>query len=578
MILEKSELFKSFFGEKYVQGEGRIECFFRDMQRTMDTTGAENIQLLLLIYRKLIYQGKKNKIEEKYIPAIKKLADVQYQDILCKIDFFSDACQTLFSVEKQQRARERQIECNYQDPPPLLRKNVSDKFFERIFERKQEHGFYTRKGKEEIIQGYKTIYAQCSNQPITAAMLPLILTIYSTDECTPSHLYVYFKYKNRRLTRQLEKELTPLLLDICDLVNEYIATDFQVPIFKWDTIVEDFCRHHKLGENDSKEVKEYFADYCQRNAIPKGKESSLLKLSYGRDVRSLAKLFNLNTMLRYSPIKDSLDRDDTVQFTDKAVPQVNLRDFLTARKKIEDEQNQALKGLKTNKQVQRELEKIKRLYKQLEEGDLLPLEDVCSNGTVKFNRRICTFASSSPDFCLLALHRYYGIPFGLNVLCSFGVNMLETYFESALDEYVVQLKKNFSSRILHWSVLEKKSEWRDYLSEAYKFASRVCVTFTDYDYREFISKGENFLTSRFVGPEEFEASGFRVYLRKFCKKYRLAEYTDAPKEKAELFESVAFDAILNLASTQLHKNFISYWQKNLSEELFRKSFQGGISI
>ena len=214
--------------------------------------------------------------------------------------FLFDYCDTLTYAERQQKAFERQIITNHRKAPDFFPDGAPAGFFERLYELKIQHGFYLgNMSKEACIDGYQWLFNTCRFQPIPAMLLPTVLIIFSTDEKEFSNIYSYFKYKNRRFSKEAQKQVIALFKDICKEVRFRIpcTSGFIIPIFRWTDIEEVFCRQRNLCRADVEIAKGVFAEYRQRNDLSKVEEMRLMECSYGPDIRALAKLCNLNTYI-----------------------------------------------------------------------------------------------------------------------------------------------------------------------------------------------------------------------------------------------------------------------------------------
>ena len=299
------------WGEDF--GNRPVECFFGDIQGVIDEENMEETYLLLFSTRRRIYKDWGN-VHMGPIPSVDTVNHF-YEQRLQKAEDFANACHAIIFAEKQQKAFERQYEINGKEPPPILpEEELSPAFYEEIYTLKVE---YNRKkeavsrksrsedkttdsssmSKEECIAEYKEIYRRCRVQPISAALLPVVLTVFSTDEIPRANIYAYLKYKNRRLPEKSKDFVLSLFVGICDVVKKWINIYFELPVFRWDWIAEDFCDKRNLPKEELAIVRQYFTKYQRGNDLSKQEEKELLKYPYGESIRSIAKLCNYNSYI-----------------------------------------------------------------------------------------------------------------------------------------------------------------------------------------------------------------------------------------------------------------------------------------
>lgn len=506
-----------------------VEYFFSDIQRTFDTAGQETMQLFLLSARKSIYQG------DTSGPSL--LADYEFQRYkqrVSKAAFFFDCCDTLTYAERQQKAFERQIITNHRKTPDFFPGEAPASFFERLYELKIQHGF-NNMSKEICIDAYQYLFNTCRFQPIPAMLLPVVLTIFSTDEKEFSNIYSYFKYKDRRFSKERQKQVVALFSDICKEVrSQFPCVDgFVVPIFRWPDIEAEFCSQRSLCGTDIEAVKSSFGEYRQRNDLSKAAEKHLMEHSYGLAIRALAKMCNLNTYITMNCLPTN------------TVPA-----------------------------------KAKTPLKLLAEGKLL-LERPGTKGFDYFDRYFDGMYQqlpAVPGFSQLALIRYYRLPLDsyLNANPDFFVDIEESA-SSALSRYTEMLRHNYW---LEQSVFNYKSGeesiWvnkrydariqyklknvsmrKKYTKHGKSFACGIVSAFTKEDYREFIGN-----------PQNFHVQYFPLYLRQFCKKHFILEYEKASDQEACFLEDDAFYAILDMIQGYLLENLHIFWHDTVARELY----------
>lgn len=534
LITVTAEMLEQFFGLKpgdFVLNSRLPENFFNDIQRTMDIAGLEMMQLFLLSAWKSIYQG------DKGDPSV--LADYRfrrYKQQIGKMAFLFDCCDTLTYAERQQRAFERQIITNGRKTPDFFPGGAPASFFKRLYELKIQHGFYLcNLSKEACIDGYQWLFDSCRFQPIPAMLLPVVLTIFSTDEKGFSNIYSYFKYKNRRFSKETQKQIIALFSDICKEVrSQFPCVDgFIIPIFRWPDIEAAFCRQRNLFAADTETAKGFFAEYRQRNDLSKAEEMRLMEHSYGADIRALAKLCNLNTYITMNCLP-----------TD-AVPA-----------------------------------KAKKPLKLLTEGELLP-ERPGTKGFDYFDRYFDGMYQqlpAVPGFSQLALIRYYRLPLDsyLNADPDFFADIEESA-SSALSGYMEMLRHNYwlehsvfrfeDGKEYDWLNRRLKARiqyklgnlpaWQKYIKHAKSFACDIVSVFTKEDYKGFIGN-----------PQNFHVQYFPLYLRQFCKKYFILEYENASDQEACFLEDEAFYAILDMIQNCLLENLYTFWHNAVAKELY----------
>lgn len=520
-----------------------IESFFKDIQDTIDKN-LMNIQILLLSARKCIYVDNRGPDNEMRGEMLKNYAITRYKQRVQNLFYLFDCCRTLNDAEKQQKAFERQLSINGKGPCSILAEEIPESFFERLYDIKLRHEFYTPGlSREECIQSYRILYDKCRKQPIPAVMLPLVFTIFSTDGKLFSNLYAYFKYKNRRLSNDAQKQVFLLFEEISKLVAEqsigvaserFEAKYFEIPVFHWAELENTFCQYQDLSSADKEIVKRYFTEYRQRNDLSKQDEAKLTKLSYGNDIRSLAKLCNLNT---YIMMKFSID------------------------------------GMIPGK--------AKKPLQQLLDGKLLPavINDPRYKGHYdRYFSGLYTAVPCNPDFSYFALLRYYRLPLDslLSAEPSFFSD-LEEAMAAAITQYCEELKHKYwrdqqvaefydgeeyewlngriEARIQY--KLKNIPERNKYIRHVKTFASQIISKFTVNDFRKFIERIEN-----------FNVHYFPMFLRDFCKKYNISGYIDVSAQEACFLEDEAYVTILELISNQLLENVVDFWRKSIEEELY----------
>jgi len=376
-----------------------VECFFHDIQRTTEEENLENLQLYLLAARKSIYQGESG----IGLDILAEYGWNRYIRRLQKASFFFECCHTLTYAEKQQKAFERQLTTNRQEGPSFFAQEDTSTFFEELYEIKTRHGFCAVNISRDVwIQGCANLYNKCRSQPIPAMLLPVLLTIYSTDGKEFSNLYAYFKYKNRRFSIDTQKQVVSLFQEVCEAVTKHISksTSFVIPIFHWLNIENAFCLQKGLTDDDAEIVKQYFDEYCNKNDLSKADEGKLLKFSYGSDIRSLAKLCNLNTYIMMNQL-----------------PTENMP------------------------------AKAKRPLRLLTDGKLLPKVPHMENQRI-FDQYFCNLyqkVPAIPAFSQLALLRYYRLP-------------LDFYLDTEPD-FFPDIEEGMVAAISHYSGVIQHSFW-----------------------------------------------------------------------------------------------------------------------
>lgn len=179
---------------------------------------------------------------------------------------------TVLHAEKQQKAFERQLKINNKISPQIL-PDLSEvdfnEFCEELFAAKVCWGFNIpkkRKGEKEYesmeeykkkcFDVYKKIYNACKVQPIAAALLPVILIVFSTDDKEFENIYSYLKYKNRRLTGEAQKRVLSLFTSISASIkareDKRIWKKIWIPLIAWSKIEEDFCNYMELSRRPHK--------------------------------------------------------------------------------------------------------------------------------------------------------------------------------------------------------------------------------------------------------------------------------------------------------------------------------------
>ncbi len=509
-----------------------VESFFQDVQNTIDKEQV-NLQILLLTARKLIYVDSDRLDREQ----LQFYLTFSYEQRIQGASYLFDCCETLNAAEKQQKAFERQLSINGKEASSILFFNeVPDCFFERLYDVKLRHGFHTPNlSREECIQGYRILYDKCRRQPIPAAMLPLVLTVFSTDGKLFRNLYAYFKYKNRRLSNDAQKQVFLLFEEISTMVAEQLINGklCEIPVFHWTEIEDTFCQYRNLPSADIEVVKRYFSEYRRRNDLSKQDEAELMKFSYGNDVRSLAKLCNLNTYILMQSFGD-------------VVPG-----------------------------------KAKKPLQQLLDGKLLPTVNPSSKGKNYLLRYFYGLYKSipcNPDFSYFALLRYYRLPLDLHLTAQ------PDFFsdiEGAIASATKQYKENLRCRyrvdcLLIKQGRGKEQDWLNgrlsarahykyqnipernkFIKHAKIFACQIVSKFAEDDYRRFINQSEN-----------FSVNYFPIFLRNFCEAYDISGYTDVSDQEACFVEDEAYVTILDLIQNKLLKNVTDFWRKVIGKELY----------
>lgn len=513
-----------------------IECFFQDVQDIMDQDLAD-LQILLLSARKFIYVDNSRPDDKTDREMLYGYAIARHERRIQNSFYLYNCCKTLNDAEKQQKAFERQLSINGKEPCSILPKEVPESFFEKLYDIKVLHGFYTLNlSRDECIRDYRILYDKCRKQPVPAVMLPLVLTVFSTDGKLFSNLYAYFKYKNRRLSNDAQKQVIWLFEDISKTVTEQFKDKmcYGIPVFHWLEIEETFCRHKNLENGDVMIVKRYFSEYRNRNDLSKQEEAKLVEFPYGNDIRSLAKLCNLNT---YITINYSID------------------------------------GIIPGK--------AKKPLQQLLDGKLLPVAINNPEYKGRYDQYFCdlyTVVPCNPDFSYFALLRYYHLP--LDSLLSAEPSFFSDIEESvsvAVTQYKEILKRKYwqdqqvsefhDGKEYAWlnSRTEARIQYRlknipernKYIKHAKIFASQIVSKFTLNDYRSFINQVEN-----------FNVHYFPLFLRNFCEVYDISGYIDVSAQEACFLEDEAYVTILDLIHNQLLENVSNFWRKHIENELY----------
>lgn len=527
-------LLKEFFDQNdncFGKQNRPVEYFFHDVQRTLDEAGLETLQVFLLTARRSIYQGNGGDLT-----VLNQYALQRCDDRIHKAAFLFDCCDTLTYAEKQQKAFERQVITNGRAAPDFFQCEVPYTFFEHLYELKSQHGFSIPDiPKSDWINNCQYLFDNCRFQPIPAMLLPTVLTIYSTDGKEFSNLYSYFKYKNRRLSVEMKRQVASLFSDICkEVQNQFPCVNkFVIPIFRWPDIEDAFCKRQGLCEEEAKIAKDFFAEYRPKNDLVKSREAKLLEFAYGANIRSLAKLCNLNTYTIMNCLSTNL------------VPA-----------------------------------KAKRPLKLLMEGELLPAAPGISEfqNFDRYFHGMYRHISAIPAFSQLALLRYYRLPMDtyLDAYPDFFTDIEEAAV-AALSDYVELLRHNYwleqevfeFKRDTEYIWLNKRArarmhyklgnilERQKYTKHAKAFANTVVTYFTELDYKEFIKQSENFHVHKFP-----------LYLRKFCEKYSIVEYEIASEQEACFLEDEAFNGILDMVLNYFLENIYVFWHKSIERELY----------
>lgn len=511
-----------------------IEYFFQDVQDTIDKELID-LHILLLSARKWIYVDNSGPDDKMRREMLQNYAITRYKRRIQNVFYLFDCCRTLNDAEKQQKAFERQLSINGKEPCSILSDEVPESFFEKLYDIKLRHEFYTLNlSREECIRGYQVLYDRCRKQPIPAVMLPLVLTIFSTDGKLFSNLYAYFKYKNRRLSNDAQKHVFLLFEEISKMVaDQFKGKYFEIPVFHWTELEDTFCQYRNLPSADIEIVKRYFCEYRSRNDLSKQEEAKLTELSYGNDIRSLAKLCNLNA---YIAMKYSIAG--------------------------------TIPG------------KVKKPLQQLQAGNLLPVaNNYCDQDSFdRYFDGLYKLIPCNPDFSYFALLRYYRLP--LDLLLS-----AEPDFFSDIEEAVVVAVTQYREELKHkyWQDQQifnfydgKEYEWLNgrietriqyrlqntprrnkYVKHAKVFASQIVEKFTKDDYRKFIEQIKN-----------FHVNYFPMFLRDFCETHDISGHDDVSDQEKCFFEDEAYVTVLDLVQNQLLENVAEFWQNAIAKELY----------
>lgn len=394
--------------------------------------------------------------------------------------------------------------------------------------------------KHEYILNCKKLYQKCIVQPIAAMLLPVVLTIYSTDGTLYKNLYSYFKYKDRRLSQNDQKQVLQLFDDISEVAKNQFerAQKFTIPVFLWDNIEDRFFAFQKLSEDEQQTAKKYFEKYRHANALSKPEEVKLLKLHYGKQLRSLAKLCNLNTKI----ISDHL--------SDRALP-------IGAKKAKEQLISEEIFAKK---------------------ADTIDPNDIYAHYFLNDYESIPSFT----EFSKLALLRYYGLPFqGYWKSIPNPSNTSTAKISSIMDKFCAVIWNDYcveasSTNLLKYESLagtnhmqkanyiQRRNHYRprgliqsqNYVKKSKLSALEIANKFSESDYRDFIRDTKN-----------FNFSDFPEYLKHFCDKYELKWYDNLYGEERIIVEEEAFSTILVLIQGYLYENVDTFWKKAISDEL-----------
>jgi len=536
-----------------------IEYFFQDIQKLIDGENTEAKYLEVLSVRRYIYKDICN-IPMHSIPNKDSVAYV-YEHRMQKATDLVNACHAIIYMEKQQKAFERQYEINRKEPPSILPEELPSVFFEELYILKMEYDqgkeAVSRKcrngdelaghpmlSKEQYIEGCRDIYNKCKVQPIPSVLMPVILTVFSTDAkdaATRCNIYSYLKFKERRLSEKAKELVLSLFSRICKLVEKWVDVSFELPVFRWDRIAYHFCRVKGLSKEDIAVVEGYFARYQGCNDLSKAGERELLKYTYGEDIRAIAKLCNYNAYIamNYLP-KDKAPR------------------------------------------------KGKRALEKLSEGKSLPKIGITTQTSDYLRDYFSGLYILVPSniLCYLMLVRCYHLSFDSLVDFLPGYEQEHEFFTemegalgNALRSYCDQIQRKYEDdpllgfeiegRSYSWLNMRKLArssyQYQDvlklnqYAKSKAKFTTEIIKNFTDEAYMEFISDVKN-----------FHVDYFPMYLKCFCEKYCILRYEKAGEMEKCFLEDAAFAVILELLKATLQRNARSFLENLFYSELCRK--------
>ena len=528
-MLTDSEIAKQI--ETLKNGKWPATSFFQNMQLAIDQNKWEYIEFLLYYGVSLCndYQSiHREKVELQYI--VNKIF-YNAQDTM----LFFEACNTLDDAEKQQRALERQIDINSYELPSLLSEAPEPLFFERLLLLAKKYSFFIYNIEEtEWIERAKNLYHKCENQPIALVLLPVILTVFCTDNIEHKNVFAYLKNKKRRFSQALESNIYPLFSDILDLMEEFNlseVTTLNIPIFFWDKIVDTFCSAHKLRNKDTENAKNLFEKLRGKNGPSREENAELSQCWYGSAIQHISKLCNLNTYIW-----------------------TKLNSGRSMR--------------------------ISEALKQLEQESLLPLDTL--HGLYPTSKKVPRsrvyldlyyYEFTSADLSFLALMRYYHLPFEqLNYSRFAFFEKIEALISSLVSYYVERIKKQYfpadalvietrtATNRTKARVFYKKSnvyERKKYILDCKKFAVKIAQTFNEKDYRCFISCEQN-----------FDYLQFQNYLEAYCREKDISIYDEVSDIEACFLADEAFSVIADLCGAYLQKNIYEIWRKRMEISLY----------
>ena len=558
--------------EQYGHNKRPKNLFFNDIQATIDErlinqqlsiiamassghlykyNNAMKEKLKVNFKSKEVFRLKKRKVRIKNTGIYKKKYFWPYRKFLFRnIIFLFECCRTLTYARDQLEAAEHQWgnEATYRSP--FLPEDVPYDFFEKLYKLKEKYKFRATAGMTEskYILNCKRIYEKCIVRPISAMLLPAILTIYSIDGSFYENTYPYLKYKSRRLSQNDREHVLPLFNEISEVVKKQFEKKkkYTITVFLWNNIEYRFFDFQDLSEDECQEARNYIEKYCHANGLSRKEENKLLKLHYGEKLRALAKLCNINIKI----MSDYLPEEDLPSGAVSARKQLLADKILP---KYEDRDN------------------LKDIYKQyfIRNYDYINVP-------------------SFTDFSKLAVLRYYRLPFqddfesipnilNLSTQCTrwlieeFCTSIRKKYykklFSSVSDSHGVKVTKkhkkdkksnpkNCQEIIRKYYSPKSVIECRDYTEKTRSLVNIIIKEFEDLDYREFISDTKN-----------FDFIYFPEYLKHFCEKHKLNDYGSLCDEEKATVEEVAFSEILQLVQAFLSENLDSFWRNIISEEV-----------
>lgn len=250
-------------------------------------------------------------------------------------------------------------------------------------------------------------------------------------------------------------------------------TGFTLPVFLWEDLEDEFCQHLSLSGESAQIAKEYLLRYRTQNGLSKPEEKKLKELPYGKEVRSLAKLCNLNV----SSI------------------------------------------------VYNVCNQVKKPYALLKQGKLLPpcenlyrdhdcQVNLCKSGYGDHFGDLYKPVTGIHFLSYLALLRYYGFPYDLtaqfevfkkffgdieqSMLIATGRcvrSVMEKYDDDRFSIGVAVGNNEFLLERLHAKMarnVDGMDQRMSFLQHAKALASQIIAKFSETDYRGFISKSTNF--------------------------------------------------------------------------------------